>query len=85
MPEPGVTAALRHRMWSDAGVIRSADGLEHLLAVPATLPRLIAASALAREESRGGHFRSDFPTEDQDFLGHVVLRPGEEPALEWWS
>jgi L-aspartate oxidase len=72
-------------MWIDAGVIRSAEGLEHLLAVPATLPRLIGLSALAREESRGGHFRSDFPTEDEDFLGHVVLRPGEEPTLEWWS
>jgi succinate dehydrogenase/fumarate reductase flavoprotein subunit len=72
-------------MWVDAGVIRSADGLESLLHVPATLPRLIAVSALAREESRGGHFRSDFPTEDEAFLGHVVLRPGEGPTVEWWS
>jgi aspartate oxidase len=72
-------------MWVDAGVIRSAEGLEHLLAVPATLPRLIARSALTREESRGGHFRSDFPTEDEAFLGHVVLEPGREPVLQWWS
>jgi L-aspartate oxidase len=49
------------------------------------LPRLIGASAIAREESRGGHFRSDFPTEDDAFRGHVVLRPGEEPVLEWWT
>jgi L-aspartate oxidase len=84
-PEPAVTAELKHEMWVDAGVIRSAEGLEHLLAVPAKLPRLIGVSALAREESRGGHFRSDFPTEDDAFLGHVVLRPGEEPALEWWT
>src|SRR4029453_13549703 len=32
-PEPGVTAGLRHQMWADAGVIRSADGLERLLGV----------------------------------------------------
>jgi L-aspartate oxidase len=85
VPEPVVTSELQHEMWVDAGVIRSAEGLEHLLAVPAQLPRLIGVSALAREESRGGHFRSDFPTEDDALLGHVVLRPGEEPALEWWT
>jgi succinate dehydrogenase/fumarate reductase flavoprotein subunit len=66
-------------------VIRNAEGLERLREVPATLPRLIAESALAREESRGGHFRSDFPLEDDAFLGHVVLQPGREPALEWWT
>ena len=89
-PEPAEAGAagtpeLQHEMWEDAGVIRSADGLERLREVPATLPRLIAESALAREESRGGHFRSDFPPEDDAFLGHVVFRPGREPALEWWS
>jgi L-aspartate oxidase len=83
--EPGVTVELKHEMWVDAGVVRSAGTLERLLGVPATLPRLIAVSALVREESRGGHFRSDFPSEDEAFLGHVVLRPGEEPVLEWWS
>jgi L-aspartate oxidase len=83
--EPAVTSELQHEMWVDAGVIRNADGLERLLSAPASLPRLIGVSALAREESRGGHFRSDFPTEDDAFLGHVVLRPGVEPVLEWWS
>jgi L-aspartate oxidase len=83
--EPPVTVELRHEMWEDAGVIRSAEGLERLLEAPATLPRLIADSALAREESRGGHFRSDFPLEDDAFLGHVVLKPGSEAALEWWT
>jgi aspartate oxidase len=69
----------------DAGVIRSAEGLERLRAAPALLPRLIACSALAREESRGAHFRSDFPTEDDAFRKHVVLRRGLESALEPWS
>ena len=66
-------------------MIRSAAGLEHLLASPALLPRLVAEGALARRESRGGHFRSDFPTEDAAFEAHVVLRRGHEPVLERWS
>jgi len=34
----------------------------------------MARSAQFREESRGGHFRSDFPElDDARFLGHTVL------------
>ena len=34
----------------------------------------MATSALFREESRGGHFRTDFPaTDDERFLGHTWL------------
>jgi L-aspartate oxidase len=80
-----VTPEIRHALWEEAGVIRTAEGLEHLLASPALLPRLVAGSALARRESRGGHFRSDYPTEDTAFEGHVVLRRGHEPVLESWS
>ena len=80
-----MTSEIRHALWEDAGVIRNAAGLEHLLGSPALLPRLVAESALARRESRGGHFRSDFPTEDAAFEGHVVLRRGREPVLEAWS
>jgi L-aspartate oxidase len=80
-----VTAAIRQALWEDAGVIRSADGLERLCAVDSLLPRLVAESALARRESRGAHFRSDFPTEDEAFAGHVVVRRGEAPRLERWS
>jgi L-aspartate oxidase len=83
--EPPVTPELRHELWEDAGVIRSAEGLEQLRRSPSLLPRLIADGALARRESRGGHFRSDFPTEDPAFLAHVVLRPGHEPVLDQWS
>jgi L-aspartate oxidase len=80
-----VTAEIRHQLWEDAGVIRSAEGLERLRGVDALLPRLVAESALARRESRGAHFRSDFPTEDEAFAAHVVLTRGEEPRLERWS
>ncbi len=78
-------AESRRELWEDAGVIRSAEGLERLLSAPALLPRLIATAALERRESRGAHFRSDFPTEDELFLGHIVLRRGERPTLERWS
>jgi L-aspartate oxidase len=84
-PEQTVTPELRHALWEDAGVIRSAEGLNRLLSAPALLPRLVAESALARRESRGGHFRADYPTEDDAFAGHVVLRPGQEPTIARWS
>ena len=66
-------------------MIRNAEGLERLRKAPGVLPRLIAESALTREESRGAHFRSDFPTEDDAFRRHVVRRRGHEPVLELWS
>ena len=80
-----VTPELRVALWEDAGVIRSAEGLEHLLDAPALLPRLVAESALARTESRGCHFRSDFPLEDPALDGHVVLQAGEPTAIVQWS
>jgi L-aspartate oxidase len=84
-PEEPVTAAVRRLLWEDAGVIRSAEGLERLRRVDALLPRLVAEGALARRESRGAHFRSDFPTDDDAFRAHVVLARGEEPRLETWD
>jgi L-aspartate oxidase len=72
-------------LWQDAGLIRNADGLERLLDFPHPLVPAIGACALAREESRGVHFREDFPIEDDAFAGHFVLRPGREPELETWS
>ena len=83
---PPVTAELRDAMWRDAGLVRDGSGLEGLVRSPHPVARLIARSALARRESRGGHFRADFPHEDPKLNGlHTVLRPGREAAFETWS
>jgi succinate dehydrogenase / fumarate reductase flavoprotein subunit len=55
--------------------------LQHLLIVS----EAIARSALERRESRGGHFRDDFPEKDAAFgsINHVIRRSaGGEMTLE---
>jgi L-aspartate oxidase len=45
----------------------------------------ILASALARTESRGAHFRNDFPKrDDENFRKHSVLRSDGKVAFEAW-
>jgi L-aspartate oxidase len=70
---PAGLARLREAMSRDAGVVRDAAGLNRLLTeidaleaahgrAPALIAaRLVATCALARAESRGGHFRADAP------------------------
>jgi L-aspartate oxidase len=79
-----VTPALRCALWADCGLVRDAAGIERLRTAPHLLVRLIAESALVREESRGSHFRADFPATSGELECHVVLRPGSEPILETW-
>jgi L-aspartate oxidase len=83
-PSEPVTPELRQAIWRDCGLVRDAAGLERLRSVPHLFTRLTAECALVREESRGAHFRADFPVEDESLERHVVLRRGAEPALEPW-
>ncbi len=55
------TRATREAVWRLAGLERTAADLEALLRDPHPLARLVAASALAREESRGAHARARVP------------------------
>jgi L-aspartate oxidase len=82
---------LREAMWRDVSLRRDAEGLaganttlRRLVATgpvdPETANMLLAAqlitvAALARRESRGGHFRSDYPDRDAALDGvHSLLR-----------
>jgi len=48
--------------------------IEHELRNLHALALLIARSGLAREESRGSHYRSDFPyRNDEDFSKHSLV------------
>jgi L-aspartate oxidase len=86
-PLPAPARETRHAMDRWAGIERSAESLRSLLDDPYPLTRLIAASALHREESRGAHIRSDFPQRD-DTLDHrhtVVDAPAGGPGFQLWS
>jgi L-aspartate oxidase len=83
-PLPAVTSRQRHALWTGAGLVRDAAGLLPLRSAGHPLARLVAESALARRESRGGHFRADFPAEDDAFRVHIVHRRGSDPTLEPW-
>lgn len=79
---------LRTEMSAKAGVVRDATGLTSLIGTIHDLKAqhgstnelvtadLIAEGALARQESRGGHYRSDFPKElDPAKRSFVTLEP----------
>ena len=69
-------------LWRDAGLIRSASGLQRLLDTPSELVQLIARSALARTESRGGHYREDHPLrDDANWLKHSLAYRNDDGSI----
>ena len=69
------------RSGEDAGVIRSAEGLERLRDVAALLPRLVAESALARAREPRRPLPLRLPDRGRrPSRGHVVLRRGRRAA-----
>jgi L-aspartate oxidase len=50
-----------------------------------TVAHAILQSALARTESRGAHYRNDFPQrDDANFQKHSIFRSGDEIVFERW-
>jgi len=95
--------ALQQAMWTEAGLIRDAEGLTHLIAqLQASLgtgadPKeqgafefyslklfglMMAQSALLRAESRGSHFRRDFPVLDPSQGRSIIHQYFQPPTFE---
>jgi L-aspartate oxidase len=80
--------ATREAVWRGAGLEREEEGLRQLLNTEThPLARLVAASALARHESRGAHLRRDFPDSDPHLDGYHSFAPagGMGVVNEAWA
>lgn len=87
---------LRQTMSAHLGVLRDGEGMREALATILHLAReshsvrfdnvittakLIAVSALNRLESRGGHFRTDYPDESPDWKRRTILTLDQANAV----
>lgn len=88
-----VRKRVKRIMWERVGILRDRDSLQRAIRefdqIAAgnlstssrnfvTLARLVAAGALWREESRGGHYRNDFPEQDDKFKVHSIQHIGRD-------
>jgi succinate dehydrogenase/fumarate reductase flavoprotein subunit len=84
----GELAALRERVASADGsgdVIYNAKWNEAInVANLVVVAEMIARSALLREESRGAHYRLDYPDQNSQWLKNINMRP-ENGSLKTWT
>jgi L-aspartate oxidase len=82
-----VRKRVKRIMWERVGILRDHDALKRAIDELTTissgnlsvwsrnfvaLARLVATAALWREESRGGHHRTDFPSQRDEFRVHSI-------------
>lgn len=81
------TRETRAAVWRLAGLERTRANLERLREDPYPLARLVAASALHRQETRGAHGRAEYPDTDPGLdAHHTILDPDTEiPRFEAWQ
>ncbi|WP_299480204.1 L-aspartate oxidase [uncultured Roseibium sp.] len=94
--ERGAITVLRDTLSKNVGVLRDEKGLKTALSDIAEAEKtcvrqsiknmmitgkIIAASALKRQESRGGHFRRDFPDENPDMAKRSYISLKEVQAI----
>ena len=86
-PPEAPSRQTREAMWRLAGLERTAGDLQQLQQDPHPLARLVAACALHREETRGGHARAEFPTSDGrlDSLHSVIEPQASSPTFVSWD
>jgi L-aspartate oxidase len=88
-----VKKRIKRVMWERVGILRDRNSLARALKefdqISAgnlsassrnfvTLAKLVAAAALWREESRGGHFRTDFPEQHDEWRMHSIQSIGRK-------
>ncbi|MBK8465010.1 MAG: L-aspartate oxidase [Chloracidobacterium sp.] len=88
-----VKKRIKRIMWERVGILRDRDSLKRALKEFdqmsagnlssssrnfVTLAKLVAAAALWREESRGGHFRTDFPEQHDEWRVHSIQKLGDD-------
>jgi L-aspartate oxidase len=88
-----VRKRVKRIMWERVGILRDKDSLQRALKefrqIAAgnltassrnfvTLATLVASAALWREESRGGHYRTDFPDQRDDWRFHSIQEKGKD-------
>ena len=63
--------------------VSSGNEMREALEVPMALDvaEMIASAALERRESRGAHFREDYPVEDERWLKVVVVEEGGDGGM----